>query len=77
MLRGGSLSKVPPDSSNWVDKNVIHVRINGLLQTRQRRFGDFLVVPLAVGDFTAKASIICAEYKQQAILEIPIAVQMA
>jgi hypothetical protein len=68
------MNRVPLDYSNWVDENVIHVRINGLLQTRQRRFNDFVIAALACGDFIARASIISAEYKQQEKIDISIKV---
>lgn len=68
------MRRVLPGHSSRVDNNIITIKIDGLLHTRQEDFDDFIISPLADGDYVVKASIICAEYKAPEIVEIPIKV---
>ncbi|MEY8001986.1 hypothetical protein AB8U03_17695, partial [Clostridium sp. Mt-5] len=67
---------VNSNQHSWVEDNIITVRINSLLHTRQISFDEkYKIIPLEVGSFDVKVSIICEEYGERVEYNIPILVE--
>lgn len=57
------------------EENKITVRIKSLLHTRKIKIDDYLVIPISIGSFEGRISIVCEEYSEQKEIIVPIIVR--
>lgn len=72
------LPPIPSIKQGWwssAKNNVVTLKLNSLIHTRNKVFDDILIVPLIKGSATVSVKIICEEYKVEDCFEIPIIVK--
>ncbi len=65
-------SNYPQDTQFELDGNIITIKINSLLHTRERICDDFIMVPSKTGELKAIIKMICVEYEDKQVIEFPI-----
>lgn len=64
------------NQNSWVEDNIITVKVNSLIHTRKILLDEkYRIIPLEIGSFDAKVSIICEEYEERFEYNIPILVE--
>lgn len=82
VLDGYNIPKVPELSQYLkkqeyfidVRRNQITIKINTLMHTRKRIFGDFIIIPFHPGNFEVQVTIICEEYSEPQTYSLPITI---
>lgn len=70
------LASLYNNRNSWLENNIITVKINSLIYTRQIYLDEkYRIIPLELGSFNAKVSIICEEYEKKLEYEIPTLVK--
>lgn len=57
------------------EENTITIRIESLLHTRKIDIDDYAVIPICLGKFDVKVSIVCEEYSEPVEIVVPITVK--
>jgi hypothetical protein len=57
------------------EENTITIRIKSLLHTRKINIDEYAVIPVSLGRFEAKVSIVCEEYTEPVEMPIPIIIE--
>lgn len=64
------------NKSSWINHNIMTIKINSLMHTREiSLYEKYRIIPLEIGSFDAKISIICEEYEERFEYNIPILVE--
>lgn len=75
-LKPINFPKSNKNQSSWLEDNTITVKINSLIHTRQISLDEkHRIIPLDVGSFNEKVTIICEEYEEKLECEMPILVK--
>ena len=82
ILGGYNLAEVPnlsrylknQEYSIDVYRNKITIKINTLMHTRERVFGDFVIIPFQPGEFEVQVTVICEEYSEPQTYSLPITI---
>ena len=72
-----NLTRFNNDYWSSVKDNKVTLKLNNLIHTRRRVFGNELfMMPLEEGEGEIKVSVICEEYKQEETFQIPIIIKV-
>lgn len=64
-----------PNHSSKIENNKLNIWIKDILHTRAKKFNNkFVIVPLKKGDYKIKVSIICEEFKEEEVMNIPVSI---
>jgi hypothetical protein len=61
------------NQNSWLEDNIITVKVNSLIHTRGILLDEkYRIIPLEVGSFDIKVSIICEEYEEKLEYNMPV-----